>query len=42
MNGVLPTRCAPWTVGDLLGHVCVVIHWLPGMLEASAPGEAGI
>ena len=36
----LPTRCAPWTVRDLLGHVCVVIDWLPVMLNAPAPGEA--
>ncbi|MGW2858087.1 maleylpyruvate isomerase N-terminal domain-containing protein, partial [Streptomyces sp. NPDC001215] len=33
----LPTRCAPWTVGDLLAHVRVVIAWLPGMLAAPAP-----
>ncbi|MFF8592986.1 maleylpyruvate isomerase family mycothiol-dependent enzyme [Streptomyces sp. NPDC015220] len=38
----LPTRCVPWTVRDLLGHVCVVIDWLPGMLDAPAPGEARI
>ncbi|MFE9704183.1 maleylpyruvate isomerase N-terminal domain-containing protein [Streptomyces sp. NPDC005930] len=38
----LPTRCSPWTVRDLLGHVCVVIDWLPGMLDASAPGAATI
>ncbi|MET9594521.1 maleylpyruvate isomerase family mycothiol-dependent enzyme [Streptomyces sp. NPDC006516] len=38
----LPTRCTPWTVRDLLGHVCVVIDWLPGMLDAPAPGEARI
>ncbi|MEU9143954.1 maleylpyruvate isomerase N-terminal domain-containing protein [Streptomyces sp. NPDC048349] len=36
----LPTRCTPWTVRDLLGHVCVVIDWLPVMLDAPAPGEA--
>ncbi|WP_369145168.1 maleylpyruvate isomerase family mycothiol-dependent enzyme [Streptomyces sp. R44] len=38
----LPTRCTPWTVRDLLGHVCVVIDWLPAMLDAPAPGEAEI
>ncbi|MGW1764245.1 maleylpyruvate isomerase family mycothiol-dependent enzyme [Streptomyces sp. NPDC002073] len=38
----LPTRCTPWTVRDLLGHVCVVIDWLPGMLDARAPGEASV
>ncbi|MGC9443215.1 maleylpyruvate isomerase family mycothiol-dependent enzyme [Streptomyces sp. WG5] len=38
----LSTRCTPWTVRDLLGHVCVVIDWLPGMLDAPAPGAATI
>ncbi|MFD7966963.1 maleylpyruvate isomerase family mycothiol-dependent enzyme [Streptomyces zaomyceticus] len=38
----LPTRCAPWTVRDLLGHVCVVIDWLPAMLDVPEPGEAEI
>ena len=38
----LPTRCAPWTVRDLLGHVSVVIDWLPAMLDAPAPAEAEI
>ncbi|MDH6139465.1 uncharacterized protein (TIGR03083 family) [Kitasatospora sp. GP30] len=33
----LPTRCTPWTVGELLAHVRVVIAWLPGMLAAPAP-----
>ncbi|MFR9799726.1 maleylpyruvate isomerase family mycothiol-dependent enzyme [Streptomyces sp. MS06] len=37
-----PTRCTPWSVRDLLGHICVVIDWLPGILDASAPDEAGI
>lgn len=36
----LPTRCAPWVVRDLLGHVTVVIDWLPAMLDAPAPAEA--
>ncbi|NEC06782.1 maleylpyruvate isomerase family mycothiol-dependent enzyme [Streptomyces sp. SID7909] len=38
----LPTRCTPWTVRDLVGHVCVVIDWLPGMLDAPAPGAATV
>ncbi|MER7193872.1 maleylpyruvate isomerase N-terminal domain-containing protein [Streptomyces flaveolus] len=38
----LPTRRTPWTVRDLLGHVCVVIDWLPAMLDAPEPGEAEI
>jgi len=36
----LPTRCAPWSIADLLGHVTVVIDWLPGMLAAAAPPRA--
>ncbi|MFE2423197.1 maleylpyruvate isomerase family mycothiol-dependent enzyme [Streptomyces hokutonensis] len=38
----LPTRCAPWKVGDLLAHVRVVIAWLPGMLAAPAPTRAEV
>ncbi|WP_328769335.1 maleylpyruvate isomerase N-terminal domain-containing protein [Streptomyces sp. NBC_00286] len=38
----LPTRCAPWTVSDLLAHVRVVIAWLPGMLAAPAPTHAEV
>ncbi|MFB7465017.1 maleylpyruvate isomerase family mycothiol-dependent enzyme [Streptomyces sp. NPDC056224] len=38
----LTTRCTPWNVLDLLGHVCVVIDWLPAMLDAPAPGKAEI
>ncbi|GGY51756.1 maleylpyruvate isomerase N-terminal domain-containing protein [Streptomyces omiyaensis] len=38
----LPTRCAPWSVRELLGHVGVVIDWLPGMLDAPAPRRAEI
>jgi uncharacterized protein (TIGR03083 family) len=37
----LPTRCAPWSVRDLLGHVCVVA-WLPGMLAAPPPVHADV
>ncbi|WP_155059782.1 maleylpyruvate isomerase N-terminal domain-containing protein [Streptomyces blattellae] len=38
----LPTRCAPWTVSDLLAHVRVVIAWLPGMLAGPAPTRAEV
>ncbi|MFE0733121.1 maleylpyruvate isomerase N-terminal domain-containing protein [Streptomyces antibioticus] len=38
----LPTRCAPWTVSELLTHVRVVIAWLPGMLAAPAPTQAEV
>ncbi|MEU2735804.1 maleylpyruvate isomerase N-terminal domain-containing protein [Streptomyces sp. NPDC007095] len=38
----LPTRCAPWTVSDLLAHVRVVIAWLPGMLAVPAPTRAEV
>ncbi|MEU9861901.1 maleylpyruvate isomerase N-terminal domain-containing protein [Streptomyces sp. NPDC047971] len=38
----VPTRCTPWSVLDLLGHVCVVIDWLPGMLDAPAPADPEI
>ncbi|WP_234439998.1 maleylpyruvate isomerase family mycothiol-dependent enzyme [Streptomyces bicolor] len=38
----LPTRCAPWTVSELLAHVRVVIAWLPGMLAAPAPLHAEV
>ncbi|MFC9398981.1 maleylpyruvate isomerase N-terminal domain-containing protein [Streptomyces sp. NPDC057027] len=38
----LPTRCTPWSVLDLLGHVCTVIDWLPDMLDAPAPREPEI
>jgi uncharacterized protein (TIGR03083 family) len=38
----LPTGCAPWSVRDLLGHVRVVIAWLPGMLAGEAPASAEV
>ncbi|WIM92514.1 maleylpyruvate isomerase N-terminal domain-containing protein [Actinoplanes oblitus] len=38
----LPTRCEPWTVRELLGHVRVVIAWLPGMLTAAEPATAEV
>ena len=37
-----PTRCAPWTVRELLGHVRVGMAWLPGMLAAPPPDEATV
>lgn len=37
-----PTGCAPWRVRDLLGHVRVVIAWLPGMLAAGSPVRAQV
>ncbi|MFG3023082.1 maleylpyruvate isomerase N-terminal domain-containing protein [Streptomyces sp. NPDC048254] len=38
----LPTRCEPWPVRALLGHVRVVIAWVPGMLEAPPPDKAEV
>lgn len=32
-----PTRCEPWSVRELLGHACVVLGWLPGMLTGVPP-----
>ncbi|MEW1914791.1 maleylpyruvate isomerase family mycothiol-dependent enzyme [Kitasatospora sp. NPDC085895] len=32
-----PTRCAPWSVRELLGHLCVVLDWVPGMIDGRAP-----
>ncbi|MFE9612001.1 maleylpyruvate isomerase N-terminal domain-containing protein [Streptomyces sp. NPDC006012] len=37
-----PTRCEPWSVRALLGHVRVVIAWLPQMLDAPAPDGAEV
>ncbi|SNY66387.1 maleylpyruvate isomerase family mycothiol-dependent enzyme [Paractinoplanes atraurantiacus] len=37
-----PTRCEPWTVRELLGHVRVAIAWLPDMLAAAPPPRAEI
>lgn len=37
-----PTGCVPWRVRDLLGHVRVVIAWLPGMLAAESPVRAEV
>ncbi|MBL7256423.1 maleylpyruvate isomerase N-terminal domain-containing protein [Paractinoplanes lichenicola] len=37
-----PTRCEPWTVRELLGHLRVAVAWLPGMLAAEKPDQAEI
>jgi uncharacterized protein (TIGR03083 family) len=34
-----PTRCTPWSVRELFGHVRVVIGWLPQMLEGPSLDE---
>ncbi|AEV82130.1 hypothetical protein ACWT_1114 [Actinoplanes sp. SE50] len=35
-----PTRCTPWNVRELFAHIRIVLAWLPGMLDAPAPGAA--
>ncbi|NUP39739.1 MAG: maleylpyruvate isomerase family protein [Streptomyces sp.] len=37
-----PTRCEPWSVRELLGHVRVVTAWLPLMLGTPAPDSAEV
>ncbi len=37
-----PTRCEPWSVRDLVGHVRVGIAWLPRMLDGPAPDRAEV
>jgi uncharacterized protein (TIGR03083 family) len=37
-----PTRCHPWDVRGLLGHVHVVLGWLPQMLDDAAPPSAAV
>jgi uncharacterized protein (TIGR03083 family) len=37
-----PTRCAPWTVRELAGHVRVAVGRLPDMLRAPAPERAEV
>ncbi|GAA2558232.1 hypothetical protein GCM10010435_31520 [Winogradskya consettensis] len=32
-----PTGCQPWDVAGLLGHVDVILAWLPGMLGTTGP-----
>lgn len=34
-----PTRCAPWQVRDVVGHVITVLARVPDMVAASAPPE---
>jgi uncharacterized protein (TIGR03083 family) len=36
------TRCAPWSVRELLGHVCVGLGWVPGMIAQAAPERAEV
>ncbi|MCO5973898.1 maleylpyruvate isomerase N-terminal domain-containing protein [Actinoallomurus soli] len=38
----LPTRCEPWRVRDLFGHVRVALAWLPGMLAGASPDQAEV
>ncbi|WP_314254544.1 maleylpyruvate isomerase N-terminal domain-containing protein [Streptomyces sp. DSM 40907] len=37
-----PTRCEPWSVRELLGHMRVVIAWLPQMLDGPAPDKGEV
>ncbi|WP_116026569.1 maleylpyruvate isomerase N-terminal domain-containing protein [Thermomonospora umbrina] len=37
-----PTRCAPWRVRELFGHVRVTVGRLPGMLGGEAPAVAEV
>jgi len=37
-----PTRCEPWSVREVLGHIRVVIGWLPQMVEGPAPDRADV
>jgi len=37
-----PPRCEPWSARELLGHVCVVLGWLPGMLAGPSPRRAEV
>ncbi|WP_030299544.1 maleylpyruvate isomerase family mycothiol-dependent enzyme [Streptomyces katrae] len=32
-----PTRCAPWSARELLGHICVVLDWVPDMIDGQVP-----
>ncbi len=34
-----PTRCDPWCVRDLVGHVITVLARVPEMIASPAPGE---
>jgi uncharacterized protein (TIGR03083 family) len=35
-----PTRCEPWQVRDVVGHVITVLARVPDMVAASAPSQA--
>ncbi len=37
-----PTRCTPWLVGDVVGHVITVIGRVPAMIAARAPERAEV
>lgn len=37
-----PTRCEPWSVSELVGHVTVAVGRLPRMLAGPAPGRAEV
>jgi uncharacterized protein (TIGR03083 family) len=37
-----PTRCEPWSARELLGHVCVALGWVPGMLTGLSPQQAEV
>lgn len=36
-----PSRCDPWRVRDVVGHVIVVLSRVPDMVAVPAPGRAG-
>ncbi|MEU8660064.1 maleylpyruvate isomerase N-terminal domain-containing protein [Actinoplanes philippinensis] len=35
-----PTRCVPWQVSDLIGHVITAVSRTPAMIAAPAPDHA--
>lgn len=37
-----PTRCRPWTVGELLAHLLVATNRLPVMLAETPPAESNV
>jgi uncharacterized protein (TIGR03083 family) len=37
-----PTRCTPWLVRDLAGHLVVTMSRLPGMIPGPAPARAAV
>ncbi|WP_307798353.1 maleylpyruvate isomerase N-terminal domain-containing protein [Actinoplanes flavus] len=37
-----PTRCEPWTVRDVVGHVVTVLGRVPVMVAAAAPASAEV